>query len=91
MTTDNTKAMTPMQALAQIADGTGLSKHDMQDLAALAYNTAQREAHLAPREVSVSDEDAHRAWNEYDIAEHNGGDHTACMIAALKSLEHANA
>lgn len=53
MTTDSTKAMTPMQALAQIADGTGLSKHDMQDLAALAYNTAQRDAHLAPREVTT--------------------------------------
>ena len=47
------KAPTPMQALAQIADGSGLSKADMQDLAAWSYNTHHATITDMAKEVAI--------------------------------------
>jgi len=54
------KAPTPMQALAQIADGSGLSKADMQDLAAWSYNTHHATIADMAKRLEAAERDAAR-------------------------------
>jgi len=75
------KAPTPMQALAQIADGSGLSKADMQDLAAWSYNTHHATITDMAKRLEAAERNAAR-WR-YLVSENNKGMHGKYRICWL--------